>query len=279
MTGHNMHPGRPRGRWRRLLSRMRLDRSRWTAAQRLRAGLAGTLWGQLTAVDFFDHSFQLAALAFLCFFPFLIVITAAVGHDAATVVANWLGLDPPAAQAVASLFAPGQGQGTLTVPSAFLLVLGAVAVAGVLQSWYQKVFDVPARGWRDIRTQLYWLAALLTYGAAQAAAGRTLGGPVLQSLLGFTFATSFWWWSMHALLAGAVRWTALFPAALVTGACWTGLGLFSSHYFSAAIVANQQKYGPIGVVMIILSWLVAVGVIIHLGAVVGRLYLDRRARP
>lgn len=277
--GHNRTPGRPGERGRRFSNRMRMDRSRWTAAQRLRTGVAGTLWSQLTAIDFFGHSFQLAALAFLCFFPFLIVITAAVGRDAAAVVAGWLGLDRPAAQAVASLFTPGQGQGTLTVPSAFLLVLGAVAVASVLQGWYQKVFDVPARGWRNIRTQLYWLAALLTYGAAQAAVGRTLGGPVLQSLVGFAFATLFWWWSMYTLLAGAVRWPAVFPAALVTGACWTGLGVFSSHYFSSAIVANQQKYGPIGIVMIILSWLVAVGVVIHLGAVVGRLYLDRRARP
>ncbi|MGW3725191.1 ribonuclease BN [Streptomyces sp. NPDC000851] len=279
MAGRGTSPG-PRGRrGGKPVQRMSLDPRRWAAAQRLRTGEAGRLWSQLTAVDFFGHSFQLAALALLCFFPFLIVVTAAAGRDAAAVVANWLGLNKQAAQAVASLFVPGHGPATLTVPSAFLLVLGAVAVAGVLQSWYQMVFSVPVRGWRDIAARLYWLATLLAYAAAQAAIGRAVGGPLLQSLCGLVVATFFWWWSMHVLLAGAVRWRTLFPSALATGVCWAGLGVFSAFYFSAAIVANEQRYGPIGVVMIILSWLVAVGVVIHLGAVLGRRYLEHRSRP
>ncbi|MEU2280920.1 ribonuclease BN [Streptomyces sp. NPDC013178] len=246
--------------------------------QRIGTGGVGKLWSRLNALDFFGHSFQLAALAMMCFFPFLIVVTATAGRDASAVLANWLGLNQQAAQAVASLFSPGQGTGTLTVTSAFLLVLGAVATAGVLQSWYQEVFDVPVRGWRDIVAQLYWLASLLAYGVAQAALGRALGGLLLQALCGLAMATLFWWWSMHVLLAGAVRWRTLLPAAVATGVCWVGLGVFSALYFSSAIVTNEEVYGPIGVVMIILSWLVAVGVVVHLGAVVGRLHLERRKR-
>ncbi|MEU6033821.1 YhjD/YihY/BrkB family envelope integrity protein [Actinomadura sp. NPDC047616] len=252
------------------------------AAERLRASEAGRLWGRLTAVDFFAGSFQLAALAILCFFPFLIVVTGAAGRDVAAVVAGWLGLDQPAAQAVAALFRPGHRSGTFTVPSAFLLVLGAVAVAGTLQSWYERVFDVPHQGWRSVAAQVCWLTALLAYCAVQATAGRIIGpvgGTVAQALLGLVLATLFWWGSMKVLLLGAMRWRALFPSALATGVCWVGLGVFSARYFSAQIVANQQIYGSIGVVMVILSWLVAVGVVIHLGALVGRLYAERRSRP
>jgi membrane protein len=257
------------------------DRRYRAAAQRLRAGTAGKLWSRLAALDFLGNSFQLAALALMCFFPALIVVTAAAGRGAAAVVAKWLGLDHEAAQAVASLFAPGENEGTFTLASAFLLFLGAMAVVNVLESWYQKVFDVPARTWRDRLAQLRWLASLVAYAVLQTLIGRALGGaiggPVLQGLWGFVMATAFWWWSMHMLLAGAVGWRTLFPAALATGVSWAGLGVFSAHYFSSAIVVNEQKYGPIGVVMIILSWLVAVGVVIHLGAVVGRLYVDRRS--
>lgn len=252
---------------------------RAAATERFREGGAGKLWSRLNAVDFFGHSFQLAALAMMCFFPFLIVITAAAGRDTAAVLAGWLGLNQQAAQALESLFTGGTGAGTLTATSAFLLVFGAVATSGVLQSWYQEVFDVPVGEWRDIAAQLVWLASLVAYGTSQAVLGRALGEPLLQSLCGLALATLFWWWSMYALLVGTVRWRTLFPSALATGVCWTGLGLFSAYYFSSAIVTNEQKYGPIGVVMIILSWLVAVGVVIHLGAVLGGLYLERRPRP
>jgi membrane protein len=249
-------------------------------SRRLQSGTAGRLWERLNTLDFIVHSFQLAALAMMCFFPFLIVVTAAAGEDAATVLAHWLGLDQQAAQAMGTLFSPGPNKGALTLPSALLLILGAVATAGVLQSWYREVFEVPSRRWRDVAAQLYWLASLLAYSATQALLAKALdkapGGALLPTLSGFAAATLFWWWSMYVLLGGAVPWRSSLPAAVATGVCWTGLGVFSALFFSSTIVANEQKYGPIGVVMVILTWLVAVGVVIHLGAVVGRLYGERR---
>ncbi|MFF3247339.1 YhjD/YihY/BrkB family envelope integrity protein [Streptomyces sp. NPDC002870] len=256
-----------------------LAERRQAAARRLKESQAGGLWSRLSAVDFLGNSFQLASLALLCFFPFLIVVTAAAGRDAATTVAKWLGLNHEAAEAVASLFVEGEDSGTLTVTSACMLVVGAVAVAGTLQSWYQTLFDVPRRGWRDVVARLCWLAALLAYCAAQAVVGRALDAPLLQGLFGLAAATCFWLGAMYVLLSTAVPLRTLLPSAFVTAVCWTGLGVFSAYYFSAGIVANSEKYGPIGVVMIILSWLIAVGVVIHLGAVVGRLYLEHRSRP
>ncbi|QTD96643.1 YihY/virulence factor BrkB family protein [Streptomyces cyanogenus] len=245
---------------------------RWRAAhRRFEESGPGRLWGRLSAVDLFAHSFQLAALALLCFFPFLIIITAAAGRDAAVVVTEWLGLNQQAARAVASLFKPATGSYALTATSALFLLLGALAVAGTLQTWYRMLFDVRGGGWRTNAAQLAWLAGLLGYAAVQSAFGRAFGGTPLPGLMGFLWSLVFWWASMYVLLVGAVPWRVLFPPALVTSLCWTGLGVFSAHWFSATIVANQQKYGPIGVVMVILSWLVAVGVVIHLGAVVGRM--------
>ncbi|WP_244375310.1 YhjD/YihY/BrkB family envelope integrity protein [Streptomyces ficellus] len=233
------------------------------------------MWSRLTEADFFNHALQLAALALLCFFPMLIVLTEATGRDTATVVIRWLGLTEEAAEAVASLIVPGPGSDTVTVVSGFLMALGAMAVAGTLQSWYQVLFDVPGRGMRDMTLQVGWLVGLLLFGAAQTALGRLTGGLPLRSLTGFVWAVAFWWGTIWVLLSGAVRWRALLPAALVTSVCWTGLGLFSARYFSESIVANEQRYGPVGVVIIIISWLVAVGVVIHLGAVVGRMLTDR----
>jgi membrane protein len=249
----------------------------WAAEQRRRAAVhrfeesaPGRLWGRLSAIGFFGNSFQLAALALLCFFPFLIIVTAAAGRDAAVVVVGWLGLTDEAAQAVGSLFAPATSTYTLTLTSAVLLLLGALVVAGTLQDWYQVLFDVPGGRWGNTAVRLAWLAWLFAYAATQATIGRALGGWLLPGLIGFLWAVVFWWGSMYVLLARAVPWRALFLPALVTSVCWTGLGVFSARYFSATVVANEHKYGPIGVVMVILSWLVAVGVVIHLGALTGR---------
>ncbi|MEW2254641.1 YhjD/YihY/BrkB family envelope integrity protein [Streptomyces sp. NPDC047869] len=259
------HPSQHALRW-------RADRAWQAAFRRFEESGPGRLWVRLSAVDFFGHSFQLAALALLCFFPFLIILTAAAGQDTAAVVAGWLGLNEQAAQAVATLFAPTTTSYTLTGTSAVLLLLGVLAVAGTLQNWYLMLFDVPEDAKWKTTARLTWLAGLFAYAAAQAAFGRVLHGWLLTGLTGFLWAVVFWWCSMYVLLAGRVPWRALLPSALVTSVCWTGLGVFSAHYFSAAIVANEQKYGPIGVVMVILSWLVAVGVVIHLGAIVGRAF-------
>ena len=59
----------------------------------------------------------------------------------------------------------------------------------------------------------------------------------------------------------------------------TGLGVFSNLLFSSQIVSSATDYGPIGVVMVLLSYLIGLGVCIHLGAVAGRAWNERRPGP
>jgi membrane protein len=44
------------------------------------------------------------------------------------------------------------------------------------------------------------------------------------------------------------------------------------------ITSNDQKYGPIGVVFCLMSYLIAIGVVIILGAVTGLVWQERRSR-
>ena len=41
------------------------------------------------------------------------------------------------------------------------------------------------------------------------------------------------------------------------------------------MISDDKKYGPIGVVFALMSWLVAIGVVIILGAVVGLVWRER----
>jgi membrane protein len=81
---------------------------------------------------------------------------------------------------------------------------------------------------------------------------------------------------MHLLLQGRVGWRKLFPSALATGFCFAGLGVFSHFYFSSTIISDSKTYGTIGAVLGIVTWLIAVGSVIIIGAVAGAVWRDRR---
>jgi membrane protein len=108
----------------------------------------------------------------------------------------------------------------------------------------------------------------------------SIGGPVLVAVASAAGATAFWWFSMWLLLAGRLAWRQLFPSALATGICWLGMALIFRLTFSAVITADYRKYGSIGVVFSIMSLLIAIGVVIMLGALVGVAWRDRgKPRP
>ena len=55
--------------------------------------------------------------------------------------------------------------------------------------------------------------------------------------------------------------------------------MLSTLLFPGQIVSSDTDYGPIGVVMVLLSYLIGLGVCIHLGAVAGRMWNERGPEP
>jgi membrane protein len=51
--------------------------------------------------------------------------------------------------------------------------------------------------------------------------------------------------------------------------------VFSRFYFSSTIISDSRTYGTIGAVFGILTWLIAIGAVIILGAVVGVVWDNR----
>jgi membrane protein len=78
------------------------------------------------------------------------------------------------------------------------------------------------------------------------------------------------------LLAGRVPWSRVLPSAVATAVFWIGLGVFASFYFSATVTSDSKLYGAIGVVFTLVTWFIAIGAVITLGAVVGVVWQDRR---
>jgi membrane protein len=80
---------------------------------------------------------------------------------------------------------------------------------------------------------------------------------------------------MWFLLAGRISWRNLLPAAVATAVCWLGMEAVFSVIFSGTVISDDKKYGPIGVVFALMSWLIAIGVVIILGAVAGIVWQER----
>jgi membrane protein len=252
-------------------------------AERVKVSTPGRIWTRLNAVDFMNSSMQFAALAILCLFPFLVIVAAETGGDARPALIRRLGLDRAAAQDVNKLMSTGtHAAATMGVLGAVFVLLGAIGIASTLQAWYQRVYDQPGRGkWtRHMAAQLIWLAGLVIYLGLQDLFGRELAHLDARLLIYAAFfivAVLFYWWTQHILLLGRVGWAQLFPAALATGVCVTGLGAFSALLFSGQIVSSDRDYGSIGVVTVLLSYLIGYAVCLHIGAVAGHVWNERRA--
>jgi Virulence factor BrkB len=80
---------------------------------------------------------------------------------------------------------------------------------------------------------------------------------------------------MRILLAGRISWRTLFPAACATGVLYVAMQTVFSLAFSAMVIANEHNYGPIGTILALMPYLVAIGVVVILGAVAGRAWHER----
>ena len=244
---------------------------------------AGRYWTHLSTADFMNSSFAFAALAVLSAFPFLAVTSSVVGGDIRQAIVARMGLNAQATHDVNTLISGGnQAVDTLTWVSAVVLVLGGIGMASTLSAWYHRIFEQPPT--KAILTHLAYQAAgvvaftlYISFEVWLFGKVRPYGGRGLIFLLTFVLAVLFWWWSIYMLLYRTVPLRRLFPAGVATGACITGLGIVSSFLFSDQVTSGQKTYGPAGVVIALITFLVGFGVCLHAGAVFGRMWNERQA--
>ena len=251
-----------------------------TVSDRLSGAAAGHVWRRLNAMDFINRAILFGAVLFLCFVPFILIIQTLAGRSAATRLIKRFGLTGEAADATRAVFtSPSTSSAGITGLSYAVFVLGGIAAAAAIQELYERAFDLETRGIKDTHRRLAWLAILIGCAALISWAGPSVhaaGGPVLLALLALVAVTGFWWFTMWLLLAGRVSWRALFPSALATAICWLAMSVVFDLTMSDTITSNYKMYGDIGVVFALMSYLIAIGVVIILGAVVGVVWRLRR---
>jgi len=238
---------------------------------------------QLGAIEFGDRIILFGAALLLSVLPMVILLSALASHHIEDDIAQHLGANGQGSKVIEGLFRTTAATFNLGILIGLLLALaGTLATARSVQVIYERTFDhPPSKGWRNVLRCFVWVAGVAGIFIADAAIARAVrndAGPVLFGLTNLAYLFVFFWWSVHFLLSGREPWRRTWRVALATAVMWIGLGVFASFYFSSTIVSDSKTYGTIGVVFTLVTWFIAMGAVLTLGAVVGALWENRQPR-
>src|SRR3954454_666418 len=253
--------------------------------ERLDASKVGHVQRRLVKADLANQAMILAALALSLLLPVLVTLAALVPLGAANslpaVAGARLGLSPAAVADLQAL-SPSRDavRGASTVFGSLFTLLSAYAWPTALQRGYEIAWGMTSQGWRGLWRPLVWLTAFVAAGAVLlvlphsglADPGRTILLLVLWTPIIFLWS----WWTQHFLLRGAVRWRSLVPGAIAMTIGLVGLRAFAAVWLSHAITYNAARYGPLGIVFMLLTWLTALSIVMLGGPVLGAALHERR---
>lgn len=237
--------------------------------------LAQGALGRLVAMQFVERSVALGSLAFTALLPLLVIAAAFLPgtEGLANELIHRFHLTGSSATLVRQVFTrPDPEQQVLSWLGAALLVGSALSFTRALQRVYEQAWRMAPRGLRGSLSGLAWIAGIVLWSTVFAAARRWLldrTGPIgtLVILLGGN--ALLWLWTPWILLGRRVTWFRLLPSALLTSIAMTVLSAASVVWMPHAIESSSLRYGPIGVAIALVSWLVGVGFALVVCAAVG----------
>jgi membrane protein len=253
--------------------------------QRIDASRVGHVQRRFVQADLANQAMILAALALSLLLPVLVTLAALVPLGAANslpaVVGARLDLHPAAVADLQNLF-PSRAavRGSSTVMGTLFTLVSAYAWPTALQRGYEIAWGVTSRGWRGLWRPLVWLTVFVAAGALLLVLPRSGLDDPWRTILLLIFWTPIifvWsWWTQHFLLRGAVGWRLLVPGAIAMTVGLVGLRAFAAVWLSTAISYNYARYGPLGIVFMLLTWLIALSVVMLGGPVIGAALHERR---
>lgn len=243
------------------------------------------LMSHLISVNVLDSATRLAAQTFLTAVPLIFVVASLAPQALREQLLNSLhhvfGLsgtvDEELRKTLLNTGDPSdEVRQTTGFVSTLMVLIAATACSRAMQRLCERAWSMPGASARVAAWRwLAWLAAWLLMIGVQGSLrdgfglGLWLGVPLL--LLAEVF---LWWWTQHLLLTARVPWLPLLPGALLTGAALGVLTATASLYVPRALNHSLAKYGSLGAVFTLLSWLITLCVVITLcvtaGAVVAR---------
>ena len=240
--------------------------------------LARPILDRLIAVGSIQSAIVIAAQAFMAVFPLLIAVIAyspaKVGNTISTFMRTRLGLSSTTAQVQQLVSTRSELQNSLSIFGLIVVLASATSFTRALQRVYERSWQLPPGGVRGSLRGLLWLIGLVIYFFMLAfmfelTSSRTTGISALRLVLSGVTAFGLWWMTPFLLLCGRVRWRALVLTGLLTGIVLVVAGKVSTVIMPRIVSSNERKYGTIGAVFAIQSWLVVMACIIVGAAILG----------
>ena len=249
------------------------------------AALARAALERIVEVEIVDRAIALAALAFTALVPLAVVFSSvapgADPDDLADGIVRRFRLDPDTATIVSSAFTPPDDvAGAFSIGGALLVIASALSFTRALQRVYERAWRLPQLGVRATPAGLQWLVGvgLLAWGIiALREAVEGAAGPAISIAVVLVTAAAIWLITPWILLSRRVAWRALVATSLLTATTMTTLSAASVIYMPRSIADSAERYGPVGVSIALVSWLVAAGFVLVGCAAVGAVLGEDRA--
>ncbi|MFE0256695.1 YhjD/YihY/BrkB family envelope integrity protein [Streptomyces sp. NPDC059010] len=243
----------------------------------LARSLAGRIGRQLVSVSVLDMATRLAAQAFLTALPMLFAVASfsppAVREELRSTLRMLLGTAGPVFSQVEGVYAGSgdEARHTWGAVGLLLALVSATAFSRALQRLCERAWHLPRSGLRTVAWRwgvwlLAWVAALVFQGLLRSGFG---AGPVLGVPLQLVGACLMWWWTQYLLLAGRVGWRPLLPGALLTGSGVVVFSVVSGLWLPRSLRLSVERYGPLGSVFTMLTWLIFFFATVVVGIAVG----------
>jgi membrane protein len=237
--------------------------------------LVGTTAG-LVRVQIFDRAMTVAAQAFTSIFPILIMVAATFGSGPSEQFAEAADLPPASRNLLEEALSSGRGLGAFGVVGSIIVLVSATSLSRALARAYGAVWDLPrlttglSMAWR-------WLATVLLL-ATFLVANRMLGwvtdklpvsdlwSALALALADVAIAVVVPW----LLLTGLVPPRMLVPGGILFAVAMLVVRPAGAVYLPRALATSGERYGPIGLAFVYVSWLYVLSFTLLLAALLGQ---------
>lgn len=234
----------------------------------------------------FDRAIALASTALTAMIPLAVVIggflSSSDGTAAANAIISRYGLTGGGADAVRTVLAPADGTSTgVSIFGLFLVVIAVLSFSRGAQRLFEQTWELKPLSVRNTVNDLIWIAGLIGYvafswwirslvddGHVEVAANLALLPPSVVFLA----------WSGRILSARRIEWRTLAPFGIVGAVLLAIYSIGASVYVPHMFSVYASRYGPIGAVLAMISWLFAEFLVLVASAVIGREVSDELGR-
>jgi membrane protein len=270
----------PASTWYGMTTRASADRQRLrrTLTFWLRPGFVLRTLTRFQRVAGFDRAIALASSALTALIPVAVVVAAVLPHVDAENAANAIivryGLTGGGAAAVRNALAPAAGTtAEVSVLGVFLMVLATLSFARGVQRLVEQAWELSPLSVRNSLNDLVWVVGLVCYIAFSWWVRSLVDVShveIVANVVLIPMTAVFLAWSGRVLSARRLEWGRLAPFAIVGAVLLTICFVLGSVYVPHLFSVYASRYGAIGAVLAMISWLFAVMLVVVGSAAVGR---------